>query len=96
MDRRGQLTGEEEIDVIANDLTIEERGRMERGGALGIVGGGWKRISELGNLSVEPWSEVIEISRGTVREDTVRAERVNGFVFLKNMALFVGPAILAE
>jgi hypothetical protein len=54
-------TGEEEIDVIANDLTIEERGRIERGRALGIVGGGWERISESENLSVEPWSEVIEI-----------------------------------
>lgn len=53
--------GEEEIDVIANDLTIEERGRIERGCALGIVGGGWRRISELGNLCVELWSEVIEI-----------------------------------
>ena len=54
-------TGEEEIDVIANDLTIEERGRIERGRALGIVGGGWERISESENLSVEPWSEVTEI-----------------------------------
>ena len=61
MDRGGQHTGEEEIDVIANDLTIEERGRIERGCALGIVGGGWRRISELGNLFVEAWSEVIEI-----------------------------------
>jgi hypothetical protein len=61
LERGGQHTAEEEIDVIANDLTIEERGRIERGGALGIVGGGWERISESGNLSVEPWSEVIEI-----------------------------------
>jgi hypothetical protein len=54
-------TGEEEIDVIANDLMTEERGRIERGGDLGIVGGGRERISESENLSVEPWSEVIEI-----------------------------------
>jgi hypothetical protein len=53
-------TGEEDIDVIANDLTIEERGRTERGAALGIVGGGYERIPESGNLSIEPWSEVIE------------------------------------
>jgi hypothetical protein len=31
-----------------------------------------------------------------VREDMVRVERVNGFGFLKNMALFVGPAISPE
>lgn len=48
------LTREEEIDVIANDLMIEERGRIERGAALGIAEGGVERIEESGNLSVEP------------------------------------------
>jgi hypothetical protein len=40
---------------------IDERGRIDRGSALGIMGGGCKRISESGNLSVEPWLEAIEI-----------------------------------
>ena len=47
-------TDEEEIDVIANDLRIEERGRMERGAALGIVEGGCARTCDSSNLSVEP------------------------------------------
>lgn len=52
--------GEEEIDVIANDLMIEDRGRIERGAALGIVGGGCARTCGSSNFSVEPWSEVID------------------------------------
>jgi hypothetical protein len=34
------LTGEEEIEVIANDLIIALRGRIERGADFGIVEGG--------------------------------------------------------
>jgi hypothetical protein len=31
------LTGDDEIDVITKDLTIELRGRIESGGGVGIV-----------------------------------------------------------
>jgi hypothetical protein len=48
------------MDVIANDLMIEDRGRIERGAALGIVGGGCARTCGSSNFSVEPWSEVID------------------------------------
>jgi hypothetical protein len=47
-------TGDEEIDVIANDLRIEERGRTERGAAFGIVGGGCARTCASSNFSVAP------------------------------------------
>ena len=36
---RNVLTREEEIDVIANDLAIELRGRIDRGATFGIGGG---------------------------------------------------------
>lgn len=36
----GAHTVEEDIDVIANDLTTELMGRIDSGVALGIVGGG--------------------------------------------------------
>jgi hypothetical protein len=74
---------------------IEDRGRIERGAALGIVGG-CARTCGSSNFSAEPWSEVIDTWRGNVRDDMVLEERVNDLVFLKSMTLLVGPAMSAE
>jgi hypothetical protein len=55
-------TGDEDMDVIASDLTMEVRGRIDRGAAFGIVGGGSARtwVSDIGNLSIASWSETID------------------------------------
>ena len=49
------LTGEEDIEVIVNDLNMELRGRIERGGGFAISGGGFdtKEASGKERLSVE-------------------------------------------
>lgn len=36
--KKTPLTGEDDIDVIANDLTIELKGRMDNGGSLAMGG----------------------------------------------------------
>lgn len=62
----GRRSVEDDIDVIANDLTMELSGRMESGAALGIVGGAEIAVSDVGNLSVEECSEAIDDCRGRV------------------------------
>ncbi len=49
------LTGEEDIEVIANDLIMELRGRIDSGADFGMVGGGCEMTgdSESGNWFVE-------------------------------------------
>jgi hypothetical protein len=48
------------MEVIANDLTTELRGSMDRGAGLGVVGGLWDRVDSVGNLSAEACSEVMD------------------------------------
>ena len=52
------LTREEEIEVMANDLIIALRGRIERGADFGMVEGDWERTgaSDKENFSEEAWS----------------------------------------
>jgi hypothetical protein len=42
------LTGEEDIEVVANDRKTELRGRIDSGGRLGIVVGGLETTSRSG------------------------------------------------
>lgn len=62
----GERTLEEEMDVIASDLMIVERGRMDNGVAavLGVaVGGGDSRSAY---FSDSAWSDAIDERRGSV------------------------------
>ncbi len=46
------LTGDEEIDIVANDRSIELNGRIDKGVGLDIFGGGSTVIAcDRGNLS---------------------------------------------
>lgn len=52
-------TGEDDIEVIASDLIIEFRGRIERGVVFGMAGGDWEITGDPDNgyLTVEASSE---------------------------------------
>jgi hypothetical protein len=83
-------TVEDDIEVIASDLTIELRGNIESGVVLGIVGG----VSgiELSDTR-DVWSEAIVDCRGRVWEVRYR-EAVNWLPFA-SLSTFVEPAIIS-
>lgn len=53
MEREGRSKNEEDIVVIASDLTTAERGRTERGGGFGILESGVDFL----RFVVDEWSE---------------------------------------
>lgn len=87
-DRRGAHTVEDDIEVIASDLMIEPRGRIESGAPLGIVG--CRSGIELSDI-VEVWSEAIDDCRGRVWE--VRYRGTMDCLPFASLNILVDPAI---
>ena len=88
-------TGEDDIEVVANDLSTELEGRIESGGSFGIVAGGFGTTLEfaVGKVFDVTWLALNEAWRGKDCMEYLE-EVVNALLLGESINVFVRPAIV--